>query len=492
MSRVPESMRPGWVPRKVSEIMSAVPEVESRAATGSGGGRIVLGVIGALLTLIGFGLLAGGGTVLWANASQRDGGGFFTSSRSAFASPGFAVTSERLRLVNGLPDRLSSPGDIVTFTTQGGSSNGKPLFIGVAPVADVTAYLSGVAHDEVVNVHMDGWKGPLSKDYRSSPGGPPAGPPAAQPFWTAKTTGTNVSLTWPASEGTWSIVVMNADASAGVAANLSLGVKVNFLGWVALGLLTAGSILLLAGVAMMFFGFRSPHTGAGSGAAVPPASPAGQLAFQTGDEKAYPVLIHGELDPGLSRWLWLVKWLLAIPHYIVLAFLWLAAVLLTVVAFFAILFTGRYPRGIFDFNVGVLRWTWRVAFYSCSVLGSDRYPPFTLADVDYPARFDVPYPERLSRGRVLVKSWLLAIPHYMILAVLIGNWGWTFGGDRWTTWGLSLNGILVLIAAVILLVTGRYPRDIFGLVLGINRWALRVAAYVMLMRDEYPPFRLDR
>ena len=473
--------------------MTTVRQAAPNNTTGPGGGKIVLGVIGALLALIGFGLLAGGGVVLWANASQRDDGGFFTSSPSLFASPGFAVTSERLRLVNGLPDRLSSPGDIVTFKAQGGSSNGKPVFIGIAPAADVTAYLSGVAHDEVVHVQMDGWKGPLSKDYRTSPGGPPAGPPAAQPFWTAKTTGTTVSLTWPASEGTWSIVIMNADASPGVAADLGLGVKVNFLGWVALGLLSAGGILLLAGVAMMFFGFRSPHTGAGSGAAVPSASPAGQLAFETDDEKVYPVLIHGELDPSVSRWLWLVKWLLAIPHYIVLAFLWLAAALLTIVAFFAILFTGRFPRGIFDFNVGVLRWTWRVAFYSYSVLGTDRYPPFTLADVDYPARFDVPYPEHLSRGLVLVKSWLLAIPHYLVLAVLIGNWGWTFGDGRWLdAVGPSLNGILVLVAAVILLFTGRYPRDLFGLVLGINRWALRVAAYVMLMRDEYPPFRLDR
>jgi hypothetical protein len=146
-------------------------------------------------------------------------------------------------------------------------------------------------------------------------------------------------------------------------------------------------------------------------------------------------LIQGELDPGLSRSQWLVKWLLAIPHFIVLAFLWLAAALVTVVAFFAILLTGRYPRGIFDFNVGVRRWTWRVAFYSYSVLGSDRYPPFTLADADYPVRLDVPYPEHLSRGVVLVKSWLLAILHYLVLAVLIGNWGWTTGGDDWTTWG---------------------------------------------------------
>jgi hypothetical protein len=208
----------------------------------------------------------------------------------------------------------------------------------------------------------------------------------------------------------------------------------------------------------------------------------------------YPLQLTGELSPRLSRGLWLVKWLLAIPHFVVLVPLWIAFAVVSVVAFFAILVTGRYPRGLFDFNAGVLRWSWRVGFYSYSALGTDKYPPFTLTDVpDYPARLQVDYPESLSRGLVLVKWWLLALPHYLVVAVFAGGaWAaWTGAGTEWIFGSGGLIALLVLFAGVVLLVTGRYPKSLYDFVLGMNRWVFRVGAYAALMTDAYPPFRLD-
>lgn len=212
----------------------------------------------------------------------------------------------------------------------------------------------------------------------------------------------------------------------------------------------------------------------------------------------YPVRVNAHLDPGLNRWLWLVKWVLVLPHYVVLVFLWIAFVACSVAAFFAILFTGRYPRPIFDFNVGVMRWSWRVSYYAYGALGTDRYPPFTLAEVPgYPAHLEVDYPEHLKRGLVLVKWWLLAIPHYLVIAFFAGGGVYlanevTTSDQSYWNWGSGLIGLLVLFAAVVLLFTGRYPQSIYDLVLGMNRWILRVAAYAGLMTDQYPPFRLDQ
>jgi hypothetical protein len=217
----------------------------------------------------------------------------------------------------------------------------------------------------------------------------------------------------------------------------------------------------------------------------------------TTSQASYPVRLTGELDSNLSRWLWLVKMFLAIPHYVVLAFLLVAFLVTTVIAGFAIVFTGRYPRALFDFNVGVLRWNWRVGFYVYAALGTDRYPPFTLARTDYPADFDVAYPEHLSRGLVLVK-WLLAIPHliivFLIAAAILPYW-WTdydWSSGFQPIGGYSMLNLLVVLAGFFLLITRQYPQALFDLLIGINRWLYRVLVYVALMRDEYPPFRLDQ
>lgn len=200
-------------------------------------------------------------------------------------------------------------------------------------------------------------------------------------------------------------------------------------------------------------------------------------------EQTYPVSIKGELTIPPGRGWWLLKWLLGIPHYIILAFLWIAFVVVWIIAFFAILFTEKFPRGLFDFNVGVLRWTWRVGFYSYQALGTDKYPPFTLESVDYPADLQVEYPEKLSRGLVLVKWWLLAIPHYIVTAFFQGG---SDGKGRIP----GLVHFLAIFGVVALLFTGKYPAEIFKLVIGMNRWSYRVCAYAALMTDQYPPFRL--
>jgi hypothetical protein len=292
-------------------------------------------------------------------------------------------------------------------------------------------------------------------------------PPADEAFWAA--TGTS-RLTWDVEAGSWTVVLMQTDGRPGIDAEVVGAVRVGWLLPVAVGLVLVGAGFVGGGTWAIVAAVSSR----------PGRRPLGAPATAGG---TYPVRLEGRLDEPLSRWLWLVKWFLALPHAVVLAGLWIAYTVTTIVAFFAILFTGRYPRSLFDFGVGVQRWTWRVGFYAFSAIGTDRYPPFSLAsDPDYPADLWIERPERLSRGLVLVKWWLLALPHLLVVVLLTGGLGLHAGG---------VITALVLVSGVVLLVSRQYPASLFDVIMGCNRWAYRVMAYVLLMTDEYPPFRFD-
>jgi hypothetical protein len=430
--------------------------------------RVAAAVIGALLAVIGFGAVTGGTVLAAFEATQRDDAGFIQLPATRLETPTAGLVTP-LDLGRGAEDVLQ------TVRLDASAAGSAAVFIGIGPAQEVREWLSNVAYDQVSN-----WGyGPAPLVARRVDGTASARSPATAPFWVASASGSVASLTWRSAPGEWAIVVMNASGSPGVAADVTAGSSTGLVAPFAVSALIVGILLVAGGLTLALAGVRRESF------PEPIASVPG----------SYPVRLEGRLDPDLSRWLWLVKWLLAVPHYVLLGLLWLAVVPLTVVAGLAILFTGRYPRSIFEFTVGVMRWTWRASYYTFSALGTDRYPPFTLDSVpDYPADLSVDYPARLSRGLVLVKWWLLAIPHLLVVAVLAGGWvGIEFGDGNW--WfvlsGADVIGVLVLIAAIVLAVTGTYPAALFDVVMGMNRWCYRVLAYVCLMRDEYPPFRFD-
>ncbi len=478
-------------------VASNSSSVPSTSDPGLGAGQIIAIVIGSLLALAGIGSLLGAGVLGWANATQRDSQGYFSTSTQRFATSTYAITSDRIDLNSG-----AGPGDWFVkndniATVRIGAKAEKSVFIGIGSQADVDRYLNGVAHDEVTKVNY----GPFSALYRRSPGSTAPTMPNGESFWVAKGTGEGTqTLTWTPTQGAWAVVVMNTDATPAVNTNVALGVRVSFLGWIISALSIGGIIALLIGVALIIAGVpRSTRPFSHSVPNGPPMTTAAHVIDLTGhpQRRPSPVRLEGHLTEPLSRWLWLVRWILLIPHLIVLSVLWIAFSVLTIVAAVAILITGRYPRGLFDFNVGVLRWTWRVQFYGPSAYGTDTYPPFTLRHTSYPATLDIDYPERLSRPLVLVKSWLLALPHLVIIAIFSAGWSWNrnSSNNAWRATQLGypggLIGICATIAGLVVLVRRSYPNGLFDFILGMNRWVYRVIAYVALMTDDYPPFHFD-
>ena len=202
----------------------------------------------------------------------------------------------------------------------------------------------------------------------------------------------------------------------------------------------------------------------------PPEQPPASAPAEQPPPGVYPVQVDAQRQDEYHRFLPLVKWLLAFPHYIVLFFLVIGVLVAKIIAFFAVLFTGRYPRGIFDFVLGVLRWSWRVTAYV--YLLRDEYPPFSLDDdPSYPATLEIEYPEDgIDNWRPLVQ-WLLIIPYAIVAGVLV-----------------SLAGIVAFIGVFVILFTRDLPDGMFKLILIPYRWQFRSSAYTLFMVKRYPPF----
>ena len=198
----------------------------------------------------------------------------------------------------------------------------------------------------------------------------------------------------------------------------------------------------------------------------------------------YPVRFEADYPESPSRLLALlgvifwIKGLLLIPHIIVLFFIGIASFIAVYIGYWAVLITGSYPMGLFNFVAGVQRWSTRTDSWMNGV--ADRYPPFTLGESDYPARFEVDYPDLSSRGLavlggvIFLIKWILLLPHLIILSFLS-----------------MAAAVVVYISYWAVLITGRYPRGLFSFVTGVQRWTYRINAWGYGLTDRYPPFSLS-
>jgi hypothetical protein len=243
-------------------------------------GRLVLIVLGAIGVLFGLAVLAGGGFLLWADRTQREDG-YLTTPTQRFATSTYALTRTRLDVETNGADWVLNDNWFGTIRLRGESPGAKTLFMGIGPEASVAKYLASVAHASVQDVEFD----PFRVTYHQVTGGAPRGLPTDQRFWVASASGVGTqTLTWKVRDGDWSIVLMNADGSRGVTADIDLGAKLSFLLWVAIGLLIGGALVVAGSAALIVLAARRPRPppplappvtpGAGSGSgSAPPLEP---------------------------------------------------------------------------------------------------------------------------------------------------------------------------------------------------------------------------
>lgn len=223
--------------------MAAPPKAAARPS-GWTAGRITALVIGVSLVLLSLILLGAGGTALWADRTQREAG-YATTDVHHFSTSGSALATVSTELGSAGVGWLYSPGlmDKVRIRVTPASS-GPPLFVGIGPSTEVDRYLAGVDHTVITEFWGDKTEG--------VDGGPPASAPGTQDFWVVSATGSGPqTLVWDPADGSWTVVVMNADGQPGIDVGTDLGAKVPALPWIAVGFLALGAILMAGGALLI-------------------------------------------------------------------------------------------------------------------------------------------------------------------------------------------------------------------------------------------------